>query len=146
MKRSLALLLTSLLLVFSLTACGKDQQSDGADGNGSVTDNNGAGGAMTGGGSDSANGGVNDLTNGGVNDPANGGVNDPVTGGVNGSGASTDGGSLADDAMDALDDVGDAARNAVRNGENAAGGTAGYTNSRIHGYTYDQMVQNGRVF
>lgn len=138
MKRSLALLLTSLLLVFSLTACGKDQQSDGADGNGSVTDNSGAGGAMTGGGSDSANGGVNDLTNGGVNDP--------VTGGVNGSGASTDGGSLADDAMDALDDVGDAARNAVRNGENAAGGTAGYTNSRIHGYTYDQMVRNGRVF
>lgn len=138
MKRSLALLLTSLLLVFSLTACGKDQQSDGADGNGSVTDNSGAGGSMTGGGSDSANGGVNDLTNGGVNDP--------VTGGVNGSGASTDGGSLADDAMDALDDVGDAARNAVRDGENAAGGTAGYTNSRIHGYTYDQMVRNGRVF
>lgn len=121
MKRSLALLLTSLLLVFSLTACGKDQQPGGVDdsaSNGSVT-------------GDAGNDGLTD---------------DSVTGGVNDSSS----GSMMDGAMDTMDDVGDAARSAVRDAGDAltggTTGTTGYTKNQMNGYTYDQMVQNGRVF
>lgn len=115
MKRSFALLLTSLLLVFSLTACGKDQQPGGVNDNGSVS---GTDGSAT----DGVNGG--DMAGGNT--------------AGNGSGSVTDG---------VMDDVGDAARDAVRDtGDALTGGTAGYTNSRANGYTYDQMVQNGRVF
>ena len=118
MKRSLALLLTSLLLVFSLAACGKDQQPGGVGDsatNGSVT-------------GDAGNGGLTD---------------DSVTGGVNDG----NGGSMMDGAMDTMDAVGDAARSAVRDaGEALTGGTTGYTKNQMNGYTYDQMVRNGRVF
>lgn len=132
MKRSFALLLTSLLLVFSLTACVKDQQPGGVNDNGSVS---GTDGSAT----DGVNGG--DMA-GDNNGPATGGVNggDMAGGNTagNGSGSVTDG---------VMDDVGDAARDAVRDtGDALTGGTAGYTNSRANGYTYDQMVQNGRVF
>ena len=118
MKRSLAFLLTSLLLVFSLTACGKDQQPEDADHNvsgGSVTDGS------------AGNGGLTD---------------DSVTGGINGD----DSGSMMDGAMDTMDDVGDAARSAVRDAGDTITGTTGYTKNGMDGYTYDQMVQNGRVF
>ena len=105
MKTSLALLLTSLLLVFSLTACGRDRQPGDAD-NSSASDGS-------------------------------------VSGGVNYS----NGGGMMDDAMDAMDDVGDAARNAVRDtGDALTGSTTGYTKNHMDGYTYDQMVRNGRVF
>lgn len=110
MKRSFALLLASVMLVFSLAACGKDQQPGGVDGtvNGGPAD-------------DSVTGGVNDGTGG--------------TGGV------TDG------ALDTMDDVGNAARDVVRDtGDALTGGTTGYTRNQTNGYTYDQMVQNGRVF
>ena len=122
MKRSLALLLTSLLLVFSLTACGRDRQPGDADNN-SASD-----GSV-----------IGDADNGG----ANGGYDDSVTGGVNGG----NGGSMMDGAMDTMDDVGDAARNAVRDTRDALTGTTTvYTKNHMDGYTYDQMVRNGRVF
>lgn len=118
MKRSLALLLASLLLVFSLTACGKDRQPGGVDG--SVSNGSVAG--------DAGNG---DLTGG------------SVTGGVNDG----NGGGMMDGARDTMDDVGDAARDVVRDtGDALTGGTTGYTRNQMNGYTYDQMVQNGRVF
>ena len=107
LKRSLALLLTSVLLVFSLAACGKDQQPGGVDdsaSNGSVTGGAGSGG----------------LTD------------DSVTGGVNDG----KGGGMMDDAMDTMDDVGDAARSAVRDaGDALTGGTTGYTKNQMNGYT-----------
>ena len=118
MKRSLAFLLTSLLLVFSLTACGKDQQPEDAD-------NNVSGGSVTDG--SAGNGGLTDES---------------VTGGINGD----DSGSMMDGAMDTMDDVGDAARSAVRDAGDTVTGTTGYTKNGMDGYTYDQMVQNGRVF
>ena len=50
-------------------------------------------------------------------------------------------------AMDTMDGVGDAARNAVRDaGDALTGSTTGYTKNHMDGYTYDQMVRNGRVF
>ena len=123
LKRSLALLLTSLLLVFSLAACGRDQQPGDVDDNG-VSD-----GSVTG-----------DVNNGGLT----GGYDDgSVTGGVNDG----NGGGMMDGAMDTMDGVGDAARNAVRDaGDALTGSTTGYTKNHMDGYTYDQMVRNGRVF
>ena len=123
MKRSLALLLTSLLLVFSLATCGRDQQPGDVDDNG-VSD-----GSVTG-----------DVNNGGLT----GGYDDgSVTGGVNDG----NGGGMMDGAMDTMDGVGDAARNAVRDaGDALTGSTTGYTKNHMDGYTYDQMVRNGRVF
>ena len=54
---------------------------------------------------------------------------------------------MMDGAMDTMDDVGDAARNAVRDaGDALTGSTTGYTKNHMDGYTYDQMVRNGRVF
>ena len=54
---------------------------------------------------------------------------------------------MMDDAMDTMNDVGDAARNAVRDtGDALTGSTTGYTKNHMDGYTYDQMVRNGRVF
>ena len=118
MKTSLALLLTSLLLVFSLTACGRDRQPGDAD-NSSASD-----GSVTG-----------DVNEGGYDDSVTGGVNDG------------NGGGMMDDAMDTMDDVGDAARNAVRDtGDALTGSTTGYTKNHMFCYTYDQMVRNGRVF
>lgn len=125
MKRSLALLLTSLLLVFSLAACGKDQQPGGVDGSGAVTDG-GSTGSLAG-------------NNGANGDAADG----SVTGGVNNNG----GGPMMDGAMDTMDDAGNAVRNTVqRAGDALTGDISGYTNNRTSGYTYDQMVENGRVF
>lgn len=122
LKRSLALLLTSLLLVFSLAACGKDQQAGGVGdsaSSGSVTGDTGSG---------SSSGGSADGS---------------VTGGVNGG----SGGPMMDGADDTMDDVGDMARDAVRDtGDALTGGTTGYTKNQMDGYTYDQMVENGRVF
>lgn len=136
MKRSLALLLTSLLLVFSLAACGKDQQPGGVDGSGAVTGGDNTG-SLAGNGGDNAGG----LTgnNGANGDAANG----SVTGGVNNNG----GGPMVDGAMDTMDDAGNAVRNTVqRAGDALTGDISGYTNNRTSGYTYDQMVENGRVF
>lgn len=140
MKRSFALLLASLLLAVSLTACGKDRQV--GDASGSTNGGSVAGDPGTGAAGDAGNGGLTgDTANGGVNgngvngDSVTGGVNgnagDSVTGGVNGG----NGGSMMDGALDTMENAGDAARSAVRS-----------TGSRLGGYTYEEMVRNGRVF
>lgn len=122
MKRSLTLLLASLLLVLSLTACGgDDKQQDTANQNGSAVTN-----------SDNANG--------------NGAADNN---GTNGNGSGT--GSLAQDAGDAvtdgiddvadgIDDVGDALT-----GDNGQNGTANKTRNTTGGVSYGQMLRNGRV-
>ena len=113
MKTSLALLLTSLLLVFSLTACGRDRQPGDAD-DSSVSDG-------------SVSGGVND-----------GSYDDSVTGGVNDG----NGGGMMDDAMDTMDDVGDAVEDMWDGGRRAVDdvtrGTAGAT-------SFQRMLDNARV-
>nr|WP_326185074.1 hypothetical protein [uncultured Oscillibacter sp.] len=114
MKRSLTLLLASLLLAFSLAACGGDNKQD--------TNQNGS--AVT--SSDNANGNGTDNATDDRTD-SNG----------------TNGGSLAEDAgnavTDGIDDVGDALT-----GDNAQNGTANKTRS-TGGATYGQMLRNGRV-
>lgn len=109
MKRSFALLLTSVMLVVSLTACGKDRV-DGA-----------------GEGTDGAYNGAGDMTDGAYD--GTGGMTDDAYNGA---------GDLADDARDAMDDMGDAARDMVRGAEDALTGdsnheTNGYTNDRSNG-------------
>ena len=86
-RKDLALLLTAVLLVFTLTACGRNQQNNGTTNgtengseNGTVTENNG--GVLDNGTNGNTNGTINgqDNTNGGVmhdlenagNDLANG--------------------------------------------------------------------------
>lgn len=121
MKRNFALLLTSLLLVFSLTACGKDQQQPGdTNSGGAATDENGG---VTGG--DTANGSMS----------ANGGTaGSGMTG--SGSAAGNAGNTLANGANDVLD----GARNAARDVGDAI------TGRTTSGSAYDRMVENGRVF
>lgn len=119
MKRSLTLLLASLLLVFSLTACGGDNKQDTNQNGSAVTNSDNAGGNGT-------DGAADDRTD---------------SNGTNGSGslaedagnAVTDG---IDDVADGIDDVGDALT-----GDN---GTVGKTRS-AGGVTYGQMLRNGRV-
>lgn len=66
MKKNLALLLTALLLVFSLTACGNDQKDNNTAGNGdAITGNDTAGNNTTG---SADNGTTNETTNGGAGD------------------------------------------------------------------------------
>lgn len=103
MKNTLMLLAVSLLLVFSLAACGGSQTNGAADsydtagqtgtaGTGSgVTGNNGATGSGMIGSDGTANGGGTTVNNG-----------------VSGDG-------LMDDAQNALDNAGRAARNTVDN-------------------------------
>lgn len=125
MKTSLALLLTSLLLVFSLTACGKDQQPSDATNGGSVTDNN-----------DAAGGNNSPVTGSDSSAPSSGGL----TGGDTSADSGTANNSLTDDVGDAARDMGNAARDM---GDAITGRTADRTRS---GYSYNQMVRNGRVF
>lgn len=125
MKRSLTLLLASLLLVFSLTACGGDEKQQDTNQNGSAVTN-----------SDNANGNKNDT-------------DDRSDNGTNGNGNGT--GSLAQDAGDAvtdgiddvkdgIDDVGDALT-----GDNVQNSTTSKTRNTTGGATYGQMLRNGRV-
>lgn len=121
MKNIVMFLLVSLLLAFSLTACGGDSQngggSDGMISGGSAEDgfvggNNGTvnsgtdsanGGSSVNGGTGSVNGGTGSVNGGSA---VGGAVTD---GAVNGS----NGGSLVDDARSALDDAGNAVGRAV---------------------------------
>lgn len=100
MKNTLMLLLASLLLAFSLTACGGGSQTNGTAGDDYSAGQSGAAGA---------NGSAGTAGNGSVSG-ANGsaGAND----GVNRSGVTPDGG-LVEDAREALDDAGRAVRNTV---------------------------------
>ena len=99
MKRSLSLLLATLMLVFALTACGRSNdtaQDNSQNGNQSES-------AVTGGDSaGSGNGGSGSNGDGG----SSSGDHSGATGDANGNG------SLLDDAGNAVDDMtGDAARN-----------------------------------
>lgn len=130
MKRSLTLLLASLLLVFSLTACG---------GNDKQQDTNQNGGAVTDSGNASGNGGAaNDRTdNNGTGSNGNG--NGAGTGSLaqDAGNAVTDG---IDDVKDGIDDVGDALT-----GNSGQNGTASKTRNTTGGVSYGQMLRNGRV-
>lgn len=123
MKRSLTLLVASLLLVFSLTACGGNdkQQDNSANQNGSAAT-----------GSDNATG--NNAADNGENS-ANGNRDDSLMDDV--GDAITDG---AEDVKDGIDDVGDA-----MTGDNANTGTANQTRGTTGGATYEQMLRNARV-
>lgn len=90
MKNTLMFLLASLLLVFTLTACGGGAQNSAGNQTGS---------AVT--GSDTAG-----SNNGGYDNGAN------TNGNSSGSGVTPEG-SLMDDARDAADDAGRAVRNTV---------------------------------
>lgn len=125
MKRSLTLLVASLLLVFSLTACGGNdkQQDNNANQNGS---------AVT--GSDNAADNNDNAANNGENN-ANGNQDDSLMDDV--GDAITDG---ANDVKDGIDDVGDAIT-----GDNTNTGTANRTRGTTGGATYEQMLRNARV-
>lgn len=150
MKHTWTLLLASLLLVFTLTACGGgDTQTntppagDAANGNeatggaigGGATNGNGANGDTAGSGMTNGDD-VNGTTagNGGVTDD-NGTVNGNANENVNGNG----GDSLLDDAGNALNDAGRALDGAV-------GGRAVQQNQTgRQGASYGQMLRNARV-
>ena len=115
--KNVALLLTSLLLIFSLTACGKDQQAG---------DVGGSAGTDTAG--DSAAGTNDGIVNGGMTAGDNGqnaagGAGDSVPGGINGQDSGTVGGG----------------------GTASTGGSPSTTRSTIGAGSYEQMLRNGRV-
>ena len=128
MKRNLALLLASLLLVFTLTACGGDKKA-----NDDAGDNN----AVVNG--DTANG-----------DNADG---DTVLGNDTGNNE-TNGNDLMDDAKNDLDNMGDDIRDGVDDaiddvlpgdsaGDNNTASAAKQAN-RTGGVTYGQMMRNSQ--
>ena len=125
MKKNLALLLTALLLVFSLTACGNDQKDNNTAGNGdAITGNDTAGNNTTG---SADNGTTNETTNGGAGD------------------------TLLDDTKEGLNNVEDGVNNAIDDvlpgtgTTNRTAGTATPQGSRSGGVTYGQMLKNARV-
>ena len=140
MKSTITLLAASLLLVFTLTACGgggtqtgaNDQNNTGVTG-GTNQDVNGGGltdpnGGLTGGAGD----GQNNSTAGNPQNGTNGTAGAQNNTGNTGSGKGN--GSLAGDAKDALDDVG----NALTDGGDAV-------RQSFRGSGFDQMVRNARV-
>ena len=107
MKRSLTLLLASLFLVFSLTACGGNgKNNNGQNGN----DQNNS--AVTG---DTAG---NNSNNG----PAENGTNGTANNG------NTANGGLVDDTGDVLEDIGNGTRDVLDNAGRALTGSNGTTN------------------
>lgn len=138
MKRNVALLLTSLLLVFSLTACGKDQQPGDAGGSSMTdTDNNGTASNGTIGGTGST------AAPNGTGSGAGSGTASNGTGNGAGSGTASNGTGNGADGGDILDEAGDAARNVARD---VGGAVTGRTSTGMNGLSYEQMLQNGRVF
>ena len=117
MKRSLTLLLASLFLAFSLTACGGNgKNNNGQNGN----DQNNS--AVTG---DTAgnNGNTNGTTNNGNAEngtTANGDTNNGTTNHNNGG--------LIDDTGDVLEDIGNGTRDVLDNAGRALTGSNGTTN------------------
>ena len=114
MKRSLTLLLASLFLVFSLTACGGNgKNNNGQNGN----DQNNS--AVTG---DTAGNNAENGTNGAANNgnTANGGVNNGTTNNGNGG--------LVDDTGDVLEDIGNGTRDVLDDAGRALTGNNGAAN------------------
>jgi len=125
--RNLALLLTSVLLVFALTACGGNRKTNGTNNtanepaNNAATDNNGT---------NNANNGVLDNNN----------AADRNT---------TNNGGLVGDAERAGEDLVGGVEGAVKDvlpgTNNTANGTANRKNTGTGSTTYNQMVRNGQV-
>ena len=114
MKRSLTLLLASLFLVFSLTACGGNgKNNNGQNGN----DQNNS--AVTG---DTAGNNAENGTNGTANNgnTANGGVNNGTTNNGNGG--------LVDDTGDVLEDIGNGTSDVLDDAGRALTGNNGTAN------------------
>ena len=114
MKRSLTLLLASLFLVFSLTACGGNgKNNNGQNGN----DQNNS--AVTG---DTAGNNAENGTNGTANNgnTANGGANNGTTNNGNGG--------LVDDTGDVLEDIGNGTRDVLDDAGRALTGNNGTAN------------------
>ena len=113
MKRSLTLLLASLFLVFSLTACGGNGKNNGQHG----TDQNNS--AVTG---DTAG---NNAENGN-NGTANNGNTD--NSGANNSTTNNGNGGLVDDTGDVLEDIGNGTRDVLDDAGRALTGNNGTAN------------------
>ncbi|WP_295583579.1 hypothetical protein [uncultured Oscillibacter sp.] len=123
MRRSFTLLLASLLLVFTLTACGRDDKQDGTAGNQPATEdagNNAGDGLLENGPADNGPADNGPADNGGT---LGGDVGDTVTNGM-------------DDVEDGLRDAGDAL---------TGNGTVNKTRSPAPGVSYEQMLRNARV-
>lgn len=140
MRRSSALFLASLMLIFTLAACGsKDEPSTGTGDNasGGVTDNSGS----------EAGGSQNDPIAGGGAGSQNNGVQDDGTAGSGsaGDGLRDDLDDIGDDIRDDMDQAGDNIRDGI---DDMTGGTASgiSANGRRHlGASFGQMVRNARV-
>ena len=113
MKRSLTLLLASLMLVFTLTACGgRDNASQDNGQNGSQSES-----AVV--GSDSANGGNNGQTGGSNGNSATNG--ETANGGNNGS-LLEDAGNAVEDGLNGMENaVDDMTGNAAKNHNGSTG-------------------------
>lgn len=142
MRRSLALFLSSLMLVFALTACGgSDQPSNGAGDNDNAGTENGTG--TTGGSGEDANaGGITGGENGTNGTNGSNGSND--TNGTNGS-IQDDMGQIGDDIRDDMQQAGDNIQNGMDDltGGNPSGISAN-GQPRL-GASFSQMVRNARV-
>lgn len=117
MKRSLTLMLASLMLVFALTACGRGNDTPQDSGqNGNQNESAVVGGESANGGSSngSSNNGSNSSSQNGGNQ--NGGGNNATNGETNGGN-----GSLLEDAGNAVEDGLNGVENAV---DDMTGGTA----------------------
>ena len=139
MRRSSALLLATLMLIFTLAACGsKDEPPAGGDNaNDGVSDNSGTG-----------NGGnQNDPIVGGNTGSQDNGIQDDGTTGSNsaGDGLQDDLDDIGDDIRDDMEQAGDNIRDGVAD---MADGTANgiSANGRRHlGTSFGQMVRNAHV-
>ena len=114
MKRSLTLLLASLFLVFSLTACGGNGKNNNGQ-NGNDQNNSAATGDTAG---NNAENGTNGTANNG--NTANGGVNNGTTNNGNGG--------LVDDTGDVLEDIGNGTRDVLDDAGRALTGNNGTSN------------------
>ena len=113
MKRSLTLLLASLLLVFSLTACGRNNQNgsqNGAAANGQTAGNN----ETTAPADNGMSGGTEGNMQNGTSDNASGNA------------GTSAGGNLVDDTGDVLEDIGNGTRDVLDDaGRALTGGSTG---------------------
>ena len=114
MKRSLTLLLASLFLVFSLTACGGNGKNNNGQ-NGNDQNNSAVTGDTAG---NNAENGNNGTANNGNTD--NGGANNSTTNNGNGG--------LVDDTGDVLEDIGNGTRDVLDDAGRALTGNNGTAN------------------
>ena len=114
MKRSLTLLLASLFLVFSLTACGGNGKNNNGQ-NGNDQNNSAATGDTAG---NNAENGTNGTANNG--NTSNGGANNGTTNNGNGG--------LVDDTGDVLEDIGNGTRDVLDDAGRALTGNNGTAN------------------